>query len=193
MKTSVFVVGDPKGMPRTRITGGTRGHDGKRSQYCFTPSTANGWRYPVTLALGKIAADLGVPISGPCRVDLTFYFERPKTHWKSGKAYKVLKESSPIWHDSKPDVDNLAKLILDCASNAAIWVDDRLVAINSVQKKWATHEPPGCLVSIDTEVGPLTVGELYSVELLDLEKYPRKAPGTVFQLPGSINVAKHSI
>lgn len=193
MRSSVFVVGDPKGMPRARSAFGKRGDDGARHAYCFTPTTANGWRYPVTLALGKIAAELGVPISGACRVDLCFYFERPKTHWKHGKEYKVLKESAPVYHETKPDVDNLSKLIMDCASNAAIWVDDRLVSIVNVTKKWATHEPPGCLVCIDTEVGPTTVGELYAKELLDLEKYPRKAPGTVFCLPGSINVAKHSI
>ena len=191
MKYSVFVVGDPKGMPRARSAFGKRGDDGNRHSYCFTPTTANGWRYPVTLALGKIASELGHPIASACRVDLTFYFERPKSHWRSGKEWKVLKESAPIWHESKPDFDNLAKLLLDSASAAQMWVDDRLVAIGNVQKKWATHEPPGCLVCIDTDMGPTTVGELYAKELLDLEKYPRKAPGTVFELPGSINPCAH--
>ena len=180
MRASIFIVGEAKGMPRTRATsrrGG--GVPGPAHAYMYTPTTANGWRYPVTLALAKLASEIGMPVARACRIDCTFYFERPKAHWVGGD-YKRIRPTAPVYHESKPDRDNLDKLLLDAAVAASLLTDDRIVCLGEIQKRYATREPPGCLITLETDIGPLTVGELYSEELLNLAVHPRVAPGTVY-------------
>ena len=48
---------------------------------------------------------------------------------------------------SKPDTDNLQKLLKDCMSKVGFWDDDALVASEIVEKFWA--EVPGIYVRID--------------------------------------------
>ncbi len=50
---------------------------------------------------------------------LTFSFQRPKSHYRSGK----LKATSPKNHTTKPDIDNLVKFVMD-ALNRNFWSDD---------------------------------------------------------------------
>lgn len=48
---------------------------------------------------------------------------------------------------SKPDTDNLQKLLKDCITACSFWKDDALVASELVEKFWA--ETPGIYVRID--------------------------------------------
>ena len=48
---------------------------------------------------------------------------------------------------SKPDTDNLQKLLKDCMTKVGFWDDDALVASEIVEKFWA--EVPGIYVRID--------------------------------------------
>ena len=48
---------------------------------------------------------------------------------------------------SKPDTDNLQKLLKDCMTKAGFWDDDALVASEIIEKFWA--EVPGIYVRID--------------------------------------------
>lgn len=48
---------------------------------------------------------------------------------------------------SKPDTDNLQKLLKDCMTKVGFWDDDALVASEIVEKFWA--EVPGIYVLID--------------------------------------------
>lgn len=41
------------------------------------------------------------------------------------------------WRTSKPDTDNLQKLLKDCMTQAGYWTDDALVVWESVQKRWS--------------------------------------------------------
>ena len=71
------------------------------------------------------------PFDGPLRINLEFYFPRPKNHYRTGKYSDQLKPTAPHIHTNMPDVDNLSKFILD-AMNEVFYEDDRqVVELNS--------------------------------------------------------------
>lgn len=41
------------------------------------------------------------------------------------------------WRTSKPDTDNLQKMLKDCMTQVGFWEDDALVCWESVQKRWS--------------------------------------------------------
>lgn len=41
------------------------------------------------------------------------------------------------WRTSKPDTDNLQKMLKDCMTQVGFWGDDALVCWESVQKRWS--------------------------------------------------------
>ena len=53
------------------------------------------------------------PFTGPVQLDATFYFQRPKSHYRTGKYSGELKPNAPYWHISRPDKDNCEKMIAD--------------------------------------------------------------------------------
>jgi hypothetical protein len=84
---------------------------------------------------------------GPVRVDLCFYFARPKSHFRTGKFAGVLRDDAPKWHTTKPDRDNLEKAVLDALTQVGgFWQDDSQVCAGSVTKRYGI--PCGMLVSI---------------------------------------------
>lgn len=48
---------------------------------------------------------------------------------------------------TRPDTDNLQKLIKDCMTAVGFWKDDALVAVEHVEKVWSDR--PGILILID--------------------------------------------
>lgn len=48
---------------------------------------------------------------------------------------------------TKPDTDNLQKLLKDCMTRCGYWVDDAQVAVESVIKQWSS-EPCGIYVNV---------------------------------------------
>lgn len=64
------------------------------------------------------------PFSKAVQVDLIFYFQPPK---------QIKKRTGIPYHKTKPDADNLCKLILDCCK-PIIWTDDCIVSVLNVTK-----------------------------------------------------------
>lgn len=123
---SRFVVGLPKGQPRPRAF--ARG--GKARVY--DPGTAEGWKSEIALAFLDV---VGPPLAGPLVVKLDFNFPRPKAHTKKDG---TLRPGMPqVWHVQKPDVDNLAKAVLDALTTIGLWHDDAQVAVLEVSRKWS--------------------------------------------------------
>lgn len=48
---------------------------------------------------------------------------------------------------TRPDTDNLQKLLKDCMTNCGYWKDDALVASEVIEKFWAAH--PGIYIKIE--------------------------------------------
>ncbi len=126
-----WVAGVPKAQPRVKAFARGR-HAG-----VYTPDTADGWKAEVRrAALAKCATP--EPLRGPLSVSLVFVMPRPK-------ARKV-----DYWHATKPDVDNLAKAVLDALGDACIWCDDAQVACLWAKKIYVQGtEAPGCAVVIE--------------------------------------------
>lgn len=67
--------------------------------------------------------------TGPLQIDITFHFP---IKGRVSKEYREKKTGSP--HMNKPDIDNLIKMYLDCASNGILFRDDCLVASVNARK-----------------------------------------------------------
>ncbi|MEF2969254.1 RusA family crossover junction endodeoxyribonuclease [Paenibacillus sp. M1] len=77
----------------------------------------------------------GRPYTGPVRLMVKWCF--PLTKGRHDGQYK----------HTKPDTDNLQKLLKDCMTHCGYWKDDALVASEIVEKFWA--ERPGIYIRIE--------------------------------------------
>ncbi len=68
------------------------------------------------------------PIEGPIALTVCWHFET-KTH-KDG-SYRV----------TRPDTDNLQKLLKDCMTRTGFWKDDAQVCNEEVTKRWSRQRP----------------------------------------------------
>ena len=111
---------------------------------------ADAWKRAVDLGIEREpkAAAGALDTVGAFDVKLTFFFRRPKSHYGKGGHVKA---SAPVCHVSKPDADNLAKLVLDRITRGGrIWRDDSQVARLHVEKFWAiTDARIGVYLSVE--------------------------------------------
>lgn len=76
------------------------------------------------------------PVAGPISLQVQWLFaDRNQRHGNG--AFKT----------SKPDTDNLNKLLKDCMTACHFWKDDAQVAVEHIEKRW-TREMPGILIEI---------------------------------------------
>lgn len=76
------------------------------------------------------------PLIGPIKLDVIWRF--PK-----GKKHKHLE-----WRVTKPDTDNLEKMLKDSMTEVGFWNDDAQVVVEHVEKVW-TDEPTGISIEIN--------------------------------------------
>ena len=74
------------------------------------------------------------PYSGGVRLTVRWLF--PRGRHRDGE-----------WRITRPDTDNLQKLLKDCMTRCGFWKDDALVASETAEKLWA--EAPGIYVKIE--------------------------------------------
>ena len=80
------------------------------------------------------------PIQGAVFLKVVWMFPKGRTH-KDGE-----------WRTTRPDTDNLQKMLKDCMTKTGFWEDDALVVREHVEKKWATD--PGIAIEVkELEVG----------------------------------------
>lgn len=72
---------------------------------------------------------------GPVFLSMEFVFDRPKSHYGSGRNSMLIKNNAPVFHTKKPDTDNLDKFVMDCL-NGLIWVDDSQVYKKNSMKRY---------------------------------------------------------
>lgn len=87
------------------------------------------------------------PFNCPLRVDIDFYFVRPKSHFGVGKKEGILKDNAPLWHTSRNDVDNLAKKVYD-ALNKVFWRDDSLICETHLKKMYSEQPRTEITISV---------------------------------------------
>ena len=135
MYRSMFIPGDPVPQPRPRIT--VRGRHGVA--YVPKDHPIHEWRAKVREWMeGSVPPGQAFPMGGVgLRVVMQFSLCRPKSN----------KARLPI---SRPDLDNLAKAVLD-AGNGVIWGDDSQVTQVVMRKRWCGFVGVWLEISEDTE------------------------------------------
>lgn len=138
-----FAVGLPKAQPRPRAC--LRG----RHAAVYNPGTADGWKGCVGAAAVSNGAIPPEPMCGAVSVMLGFFFPRPRSHYRSGRYEHLVKESAPSEHLAKPDVDNLAKAVLDKMTELGFWRDDSQIVSLVVSKSWVSgSDRGGCRIGV---------------------------------------------
>jgi Holliday junction resolvase RusA-like endonuclease len=131
-----YIEGLPKPQPRPRTFTNARG-----KVRTINPSSVTPWKH--RLGIGMSPYVRPDPATGPIMVDLAFYFDRPK-RLERVDADKILP------HIVTMDVDNLAKAVLDVATDIGIYRDDCQVFDLHVQKLYrsAGSWPRGVSITI---------------------------------------------
>ena len=76
------------------------------------------------------------PIVGAVQLTVMWLFPKGKSH-KNGE-----------WRTTRPDTDNLQKLLKDCMTMTGFWKDDAQVVSERVEKRWS-DEPTGIYIEIE--------------------------------------------
>lgn len=126
-RAEIRVYGIPKAQPRAKAT--RRG----RHAGVYDPGTADGWK-AIVASQARLHRPAS-PLEGPLNVSIDFYFPRPKA------LCRVKDPDGPIWHVSKPDLDNCMKAVLDCLKQDGWFRDDSQVCAGII-RKWY-HEKVG--------------------------------------------------
>jgi len=129
-----FVPGEPKGNARHRTTKG--GHS-------YTPADTKSKRAEVAFAYLE-AARSRKPHEGPVGLGIVAHFP-PRASWPKWK--RALLDESSLPCTTKPDLDNIAKLVMD-ALNGVAFRDDSQVHTMAVSKLYDTRTP-GMHVRLD--------------------------------------------
>ena len=75
------------------------------------------------------------PIEGPVSLTTLWLFPKGKSH-KDGE-----------WRVTRPDTDNLQKMLKDCMTKTGFWIDDAQVVSEKVEKKWSA-DPTGIYIEL---------------------------------------------
>jgi Holliday junction resolvase RusA-like endonuclease len=141
---SFFASGEPKGQPRARAF--ARKFGDKFSARVYDPGTAEGWKAQVAIAAKPYLPQ--APHQGPLEVNLTFFFPRPRKHFRTGKRAHELRPDAPVYHIAKPDRDNSDKAVLDALTQLGMWGDDCQACAGKIRKLYADNGKVGCLIEI---------------------------------------------
>ena len=76
-----------------------------------------------------------IPLEGGVRLHVTWFF--PTKSHKEGE-----------WRITRPDTDNLQKLLKDCMTEVGFWNDDSQVCVECIGKMW-TRERPGINIKVE--------------------------------------------
>lgn len=76
------------------------------------------------------------PLTGAIELKVKWLFSKGKSH-KAGE-----------WRVTKPDTDNLEKMLKDCMTELGFWNDDAQVVRETAEKRWV-DEPSGISIEIN--------------------------------------------
>ena len=124
------VFGHPRPQPRPRFVNGR--------VVSTADQNAKVWRAAVMTAAGRLHGMADIPIKSAAKISMAFVFPTDKAN-RHGKP-----------HTQVPDVDNLAKLILDAIQDAAIIENDSFVSSLELSKSWGPKG--GVMVLLEPDI-----------------------------------------
>lgn len=98
-------------------------------------ATLNPWRAQVAFEAARV---LEAPLAGTLSLWLVFTLTRPKSHYRTGSHRGELKATAPEYVSTRPDVDKLARAVLDALTGVA-FVDDGQVAELVCSKRYGAR------------------------------------------------------
>lgn len=84
------------------------------------------------------------PLEGPVSLRVLWLFPKGKSH-RNGE-----------WRITKPDTDNLQKMLKDCMTRVGFWKDDAQVVREIVEKRWS-DDPAGIYIELEELEDPAHV------------------------------------
>ncbi len=84
------------------------------------------------------------PLEGPVALSVRWTYPWRKSESKKNKL------SGRLWCDTRPDCDNLLKLLQDCMTRLAFWNDDSQVAFLKFRKMWGDNN--GIHITVSDEI-----------------------------------------
>ena len=124
----------PKGSARAFIAGG-------RAIVTSDARNLKGWEYLIRSQAARVVL---VTTAEPIRIAVDFYLPRPKSHPKRRE----------IPHTKKPDLDKLARAVLDALTGVVYDDDAQVVALRCTKRHATLGEQPGCHITITAQAWP---------------------------------------
>ena len=141
----------PQGHVRTVTKGG------RTWSFHGSPGLA-AWREAITAVAQDAMRGQPGPYDGPVEVVLTFHMPRPKSHLR---ANGQVKPDAPTFVTTRPDIDRLARSVLDAISvhpGPVLADDSKVVVLYAAKSYCAPGEGPGVTVLVSDLVGRQAVG-----------------------------------
>ena len=123
MRYELTIFGQPTGKGRPRFT---------RSGHTYTPEKTKDYERLVRTTFISSYPN-AIPLEDALRVEIVAYYQIPKSYSKKKKQECLY---GHIQVQSKPDVDNIAKIVLD-SLNGYAYVDDKQVVELHMIKMWS--------------------------------------------------------
>jgi len=92
----------------------------------FAKSAIKGWIQEFNLKIKKYKPS--IPFAGPTEVIIEFYYP-----WNKTTAKKYL--NTEEWKITRPDLDNMEKVVLDSLTSEGFIVDDSIICLKTTLKK----------------------------------------------------------
>lgn len=131
---SFYVPGPPKGKGRPQFC--------RKTKRAYTPKGTRAYENRIAFAY---RTQCGEKFQGPVWVEIMAVFNIPKSWTKAKKRQAVQGELFP----KRPDIDNIAKAVLDGLNHVA-YDDDSSVVMVTAFKDWDTELAEGLFVTISS-------------------------------------------
>jgi Holliday junction resolvase RusA-like endonuclease len=100
---------------------------------------------PWRQAVAEYARREGTRFSAPVYLQLCFWFQRPASHYGTGRNAGKLKRTAPMFREKQPDLDKCIRAVCDALVIAQTIPDDRWIVKLYAEKRYGD---PGVLVSL---------------------------------------------
>ena len=132
----IKILGEPVAKGRPRVT----------RTHTYTPKKTKDAQKHIVNAINDVLSQEKCwphQLSCPVYIEVYFYFSRPKRLMrKKDPEFEILKET-------KPDLDNLIKLVKDAINDSGWWADDKHNTTMFIQKEYvAKGEEPMTIIDL---------------------------------------------
>ncbi|MFA6038400.1 MAG: RusA family crossover junction endodeoxyribonuclease [Legionellales bacterium] len=121
------VLGTPVGKGRPRFA--------RRGNFVTTYSPQKNIDAERSLLAQSIEYKPETPWNCALGIRIEAIFERPKSHYGTGRNVNLLKDTAPLFHTCKPDGDNVGKNCID-AMNEVFFKDDSQIVVCNIIKQY---------------------------------------------------------